>query len=50
MNEALTGGAAKRDDVEARFAALERGTGARPGGVEVDDELAALKKKVRVQH
>jgi phage shock protein A len=38
-------------DLEAKFARLEGGRGGsddKPGGKEVDDELAALKKKVRI--
>jgi len=57
LNEALGGGRGPggmtRDEVEARFRALEHGGGAeerRDGGAssEVDDELSALKKKIRV--
>ena len=33
-------------DLEAEFAALEKGSGAK-GGSEIDDELAALKRKMR---
>jgi phage shock protein A len=39
-----------RDELEAKFASLERGTGgARKGGADIDDELAALKQRVRVK-
>lgn len=53
IDDALRDGGMSRDELEAKFAALERGgTGRdaeeRPGGKEVDDELAALKKKVRI--
>ena len=53
IDDALRDGGLSRDELEAKFAALERGgTGRdaeeRPGGKEVDDELAALKKKVRI--
>lgn len=56
LNEALGGGRGPggmtRDEVEARFRALEHGGGATPeesgGSSDVDDELSALKKKVRV--
>lgn len=38
-----------RDELESKFASLERGTGARKGGADIDDELAALKQRVRVK-
>ena len=57
LNEALGGGRGPggmtRDQVEARFRALEHGGAAEERGdggasSEVDDELSALKKKIRV--
>lgn len=54
VDEALRGTGMSALDLEARFAALEGGASGRgadadkPGGTEVDNELAALKKKVRV--
>jgi phage shock protein A len=48
VDEAL-GSGAKADDLEAKFRDLERQTGAGgTSGTEVDDELAALKKRIRV--
>jgi phage shock protein A len=43
-------GGLTRDEVEAKFRALEHGkpADAAAGGSEVDDELAALKKKIRI--
>lgn len=38
-----------RDELKTKFASLERGTGARKGGADIDDELAALKQRVRVK-
>lgn len=35
-------------ELEAKFASLEGGTGGKKGGAEIDDELAALKRKMRV--
>ena len=54
VDDTLKGKGKGRDDLEAKFAALERGGGAAggkggKGGAEIDDELAALKKKVRVK-
>lgn len=51
VDEALRDGKMSDGDLESKFAALERGgTGrdAPPGGPEVDDELARLKKKIRI--
>ncbi|HEU4410384.1 MAG TPA: PspA/IM30 family protein [Polyangiaceae bacterium] len=58
VNEALEPGKARsglsRDDLEAKFAALEGGGGGKgaarsgKGGPDVDDELDALKKKIRI--
>jgi phage shock protein A len=55
VDDALRGGGLSEMDLEAKFAALEGGGGGgrgasddKPGGPEVDDELAALKKKIRV--
>jgi len=53
VDEALGGGRGPggmtADEVEAKFRALEYGgTAAKPGSSQVDDELAALKKKVRI--
>jgi phage shock protein A len=51
VDEAL-GKGAKADDLEAKFRDLERAAGgpggAAPGASDVDDELAALKKRIRV--
>lgn len=38
-----------RDELEAKFASLERGTRGSKGGADIDDELAALKQRVRVK-
>ena len=53
VDEALRDGGMSSAELEARFARLEGGggTGAspdKPGGSAVDDELAALKKKIRI--
>lgn len=52
VDDALRGGGMPESDLEAKFAALEAGgrggSDDKPGGQEVDDELAALKKKVRI--
>jgi phage shock protein A len=51
IDEALNGGKLSAAELEAKFARLEggsAGTAERPGGPEVDDELAALKKKIRI--
>ena len=56
LDDALGGGRGPggmtRDEVESRFRALEHGdaapAGDNGGGSEIDDELSALKKKVRV--
>lgn len=51
IEEALAGGGTSAADLEAKFAQLEHGrggAGAKPGGSAVDDELAALKKKIRI--
>jgi phage shock protein A len=52
VEDALAGGGLSAAELEAKFAALEHGeragTPERPGGSAVDDELAALKKKLRV--
>lgn len=55
VEEVLSGDGRAHADLEARFAALERGTGNasgssfdKSGSPEIDDELAALKKKVRI--
>ncbi len=52
VDEALTGGKMSAAELESKFARLEAGqrmgTPDKPGGSEVDDELAALKKKVRI--
>jgi phage shock protein A len=55
VDEAISGGRGPggltRDEVESRFRRLEHGGGAgteRKGGSEVDDELAQLKKKIRI--
>lgn len=56
VDEALGGGGRKglsRDELESKFAALERGGTAggpaRKGGADIDDELAALKQRVRIK-
>lgn len=47
--EAALGNDGKREDLEAKFRELERGTGeGGSGGSDVDEELAALKKRIRV--
>jgi len=51
IDEAMRDGRMAADDLEAKFAALEggaRGVGGKAGGTDVDDELAALKKKIRI--
>ncbi len=51
VDDALRDGKMSDGDLESKFAALERGgTGrdAQPGGPEVDDDLARLKKKIRI--
>lgn len=51
VEDALRDGGMSDQDLESKFAALERGgtsKDAMPGGPEVDDELARLKKKIRI--
>ncbi|MCC6555422.1 MAG: PspA/IM30 family protein [Polyangiaceae bacterium] len=52
VEEALSGGGLSAAELEAKFAQLEHGGGkageGKPGGSAVDDELAALKKKIRI--
>jgi phage shock protein A len=54
VEEAMGQGGSSREDLEAKFARLEHGGGTstsptdRSGSPEIDDELAALKKKVRI--
>jgi phage shock protein A len=51
VDDALRSGGLSDSELESKFAALESGGGRgsdKPGGVEVDDELAALKKKIRI--
>jgi len=53
VEDALTGPGMSASELEAKFAALEggrslSGRGDTIGGPEVDDELAALKKKIRI--
>ncbi len=52
VEEALQDGKASTEDLESRFAALEGKGGSASdevkGGSAVDDELAALKKKIRI--
>lgn len=52
VDEAIRGGGMSAADLESKFARLEAGERAgtpdKPGGSEVDEELAALKKKVRI--
>jgi phage shock protein A len=52
LEDALRDGGMSADELEAKFARLERGGGTegegKPGGSAIDDELAALKKKVRI--
>lgn len=52
IDEALNGGKMSANELESKFARLEAGermgTPDKPGGSEVDDELAALKKKIRI--
>ncbi len=53
IDEALGGGKSNtglsRDELEAKFATLERGGSGKKGGAEIDDELAALKQRVRIK-
>ena len=54
VDDALRGGGLSGAELEAKFAVLEHGGGGKggddkPGGPEIDDELAALKKKVRIK-
>jgi phage shock protein A len=51
VDDALRQGGMSDADLESKFAQLEGGggkSGDKPGGSEIDDELAALKKKVRI--
>lgn len=52
VDDALRQGGMSDSDLESKFAQLEGGgggkSGDKPGGSEIDDELAALKKKVRI--
>ena len=51
VDDALNDGGLSEAELESKFARLEGkggGDGDRPGGAEVDDELAALKKKIRI--
>jgi phage shock protein A len=52
LDEALSGGGMSASELEAKFAQLEHGGGGKgegkTGGSAVDDELAALKKKIRI--
>ena len=53
VDDALRSGGLSDSELESKFAALESGGGRggrddKPGGSEVDDELAALKKKIRI--
>lgn len=56
VEEAISGGGLSAAELEAKFAQLEHGRSSagsagsadRPGGTAVDDELAALKKKIRI--
>ena len=54
VDDALRSGGLSQAELEAKFAQLEHGGGSgrgdddKPGGKEVDDELAALKKKIRI--
>lgn len=51
VEDSLRDGRMSEGDLESKFAALERGgtsKDALPGGPEVDDDLARLKKKVRI--
>ena len=51
VDEAMRGSSVADADLEAKFRALESGRGGTrgaAGGSDVDDELAALKKKVRI--
>ena len=52
IDEALRGGGMSANELESKFAQLEGKAGSgepgSPGGKEVDDELAALKKRVRI--
>jgi phage shock protein A len=53
VEEAMQEGGLSAAELEAKFARLEHGTGAKgepekPGGSEIDSELDALKKKIRI--
>lgn len=52
VEDALNDGGPSREELEAKFARLEHGgggaSGEKSGSPEIDDELAALKKKVRI--
>ncbi len=53
VEDALTDGGLSREDLEAKFAQLEHGGSAKApldksGNPEIEDELAALKKKIRI--
>jgi phage shock protein A len=52
LDDALREGRMDSDELESKFAQLEGGGGGgssdKPGGPEIDDELAALKKKIRI--
>jgi phage shock protein A len=51
LDDAMRSGGLSDMELESKFAQLEGGgssSGGKPGGPEIDDELAALKKKVRI--
>ncbi|APR85088.1 Phage shock protein A [Minicystis rosea] len=52
VEDAMQDGGLSREELEAKFARLEHGgsssSGEKSGSPEIDDELAALKKKVRI--
>lgn len=52
VEEAMQGGGMSAMDLESKFAALEgkavKGGGDKSGSPEIDDEIAALKKKIRI--
>jgi phage shock protein A len=48
VDEALRGGATSKEDLEAKFRKLEGEVGKGAASSDIDDELAALKKRIRV--
>lgn len=48
VEEALQGGEMSAAELEAKFAQLEHGKGSAAGKSDIDDELAAIKKRIRI--